>query len=439
MRPPGVANRVAWRGVWSYSCVIVLARRDRGSHRAAVVAGAGGGRSSPYVSAMGVGVTILGSTGSIGTQSLDVIEALGGSHRVVGLSADRRWEALAAQAARHGPEAVALGDASLAESLRGRLNGAAEVLAGPEGVVELARRPGSEVVISAIVGAAGLPATLAAVEAGKRVALANKEALVVGGSLVMPLAKARGATLLPIDSEHSAIFQALRAGRRSEVHRIYLTASGGPFRTWTAEQMAKATLDDALQHPTWSMGPKITIDSATMMNKALEIIEACWLFEVEPDCIEVVIHPESIIHSMVEFCDGSVIAQLGTPDMRTPIQYALTFPDRGPACGQRLDLAGLRRMHFEPPDTERFPALRLGFEAARARGTAGAVLNAANEAAVEAFRAGRIGFTGIVAQAEAVVRRHTVIPEPTLEQLLEADRWARDAVAEEIERAESRV
>ncbi len=381
---------------------------------------------------MSVGVTILGSTGSIGTQSLDVIDQLGSPYRVAGLAAGRQWEALATQATLCGPTAVAIGDASLAEVLRERLGGSTELLVGDEGLVALAERPDSDTVIAAIVGAAGLPATLAAVAAGKRVGLANKEALVVAGSVLMPLAERSGATLLPIDSEHSAIFQALQAGRREEVHKIYLTASGGPFRTWAAEQMEEATLEDALNHPTWSMGPKITIDSATLMNKALEIIEACWLFDVEPHCVEVVVHPESIIHSMVEFRDGSLIAQLGSPDMRTPIQYALTFPDRAPACGRRLDVSSLRRMHFEPPDPERFPALPLGYEAAAAGGTAGAVLNAANEEAVQAFRDGKIRFCEIVPRTEAVFRKHQVIEEPTVDELLEADRWAREQM--EVER-----
>jgi 1-deoxy-D-xylulose-5-phosphate reductoisomerase len=263
---------------------------------------------------------------------------------------------------------------------------------------------------------------------GKRVGLANKEALVMAGSLLMPLAKERGATLLPIDSEHSAIFQALQAGRPGEVHKIYLTASGGPFRTWSAAQMAEATLEDALNHPTWDMGPKITIDSATLMNKALEIIEACWLFDIEPSCVEVVVHPESIIHSMVEFRDGSLVAQLGSPDMRTPIQYALTYPDRTPACGRRLDVSSLRRMNFEPPDFERFGALSLGYKAAAAGGTAGAVLNAANEAAVQAFRDGAIRFSEIVTHTQAVCERHRVAKRPTLDDLIEADRWARHEV-----------
>ncbi len=252
----------------------------------------------------------------------------------------------------------------------------------------------------------------------------------VAGSVLVPLARQTGATLLPIDSEHSAIFQAMNAGRRNEVRKVYLTASGGPFRTWSAEQIAGASLADALRHPTWNMGPKITIDSATMMNKALEIIEARWLFDLDVDSIEVLIHPESIIHSMVEFCDGSVIAQLGTPDMRTPIQYALTYPERREACGSRLDFSTLRRLNFEPPDLERFPALRLGYDVARAGGTAGAVFNAANEAAVEAFREGVIPFGRIIELVERVLYRHHRVDEPDLETLLAADAWARQEVAE---------
>jgi 1-deoxy-D-xylulose-5-phosphate reductoisomerase len=283
-------------------------------------------------------------------------------------------------------------------------------------------------VLAGIAGAAGLPATVAAVAKGLRVGLANKEALVVAGSLIMPLARQRGATLLPVDSEHSAIFQALQAGKSREVHRVYLTASGGPFRTWPAERMARATVAEALNHPTWDMGPKITIDSATMMNKALEIIEARWLFDLSSDQIEVLIHPESIVHSMVEFCDGSVIAQLGCPDMRTPIQYALTFPDRRAGCSRRLHVSTIGTMRFEPPDFARFGALRLGYEAAGKRGTAGAVLNAANEAAVELFRAGKIRFGQITELVGSALRAHEVLAEPNLQQLLAADAWARQYV-----------
>lgn len=375
-------------------------------------------------------VTILGSTGSIGTSTLEVTSALGPAFPVVGLGARRRWRELTAQAVATRPQAVAIADLSLVDHIRPLLPEGVELLAGPEGLVELARRPEAEFIVAAIVGAAGLPSTVAAVEAGKQVGLANKEALVVAGSLIVPLAKRTGAVLLPIDSEHSAVFQAMAAGRREEVSKVYLTASGGPFRTWSVDEMAHATLPDALRHPTWSMGPKITIDSATMMNKALEIIEARWLFDLDPSSIEVLIHPESIIHSMVEFRDGSVIAQLGTPDMRTPIQYAMTHPQRLEGCARRLDFSTLRRLNFEPPDPTRFPALRLGYEVAEAGGTAGAVMNAANEVAVDAFQRGRIGFRDIVELTARVVGEHKVAQDPDLEMLLEADRGARKRMAE---------
>ncbi len=371
----------------------------------------------------------MGSTGSIGTSALEVVRSLGPEYRVAGLAANRRWRDLADQSRAFGPSAVAIADPAHVESLRPLVNGSTEVLAGPEGLVELARRQDSDFVIAAIVGAAGLASTIAAVEAGKDVGLANKEALVVAGSILVPLARRTGSRLLPIDSEHSAIFQSMAAGRRSEVHKVYLTASGGPFRTWTGDQIALATLEDALRHPTWDMGPKITIDSATMMNKALEIIEACWLFDLRPESVEVLIHPESIIHSMVEFCDGSVVAQLGTPDMKTPIQYTLTWPDRAAGCARRLDFRTIRRLNFEPPDMERFPALRLGYEVARQGGTAGAVFNAANEQAVQAFRDGRIPFGRIVELTERVLERHRVETRPTLEGLLAADAWARQEVS----------
>jgi len=380
---------------------------------------------------VGVGkqIAILGSTGSIGTNTVDVVRALGPEYRVTGLSASRRWRELAEQSREVGATVVAIADPAHAGAIRPLLKNGTELLVGPQGLVELARRPDNDFVVAAIVGAAGLESTIAAVAQGKTVGLANKEALVVAGSIIIPLAKRTGARLLPIDSEHSAVFQAMASGVPAEVYKIYLTASGGPFRTWSGEQMAKATLEDALRHPTWNMGPKITIDSATMMNKALEIVEAAWLFDLKPDSIEVVIHPESIIHSMVEFCDGSVMAQLGAPDMRTPIQYALTWPQRQVGVARRLDFATLRRLNFEPPDFERFPALKMGFEVAAAGGTAGAVLNAANEAAVEAFQHRQIPFGKIVELTRRVLDRHTVESSPDLETLLEADRWARREVA----------
>jgi 1-deoxy-D-xylulose-5-phosphate reductoisomerase len=344
------------------------------------------------------------------------------------LAANTSWRKLADQIRRFSPGWVAMTDPSSAARLKGEMSDSIHLLVGSGALVELAAKVESDFVLTAVVGVAALPATLAAVRRGCTVGLANKEAMVVAGSLMIPMALQAGARLLPVDSEHSAIFQAMQAGRRDEVASVYLTASGGPFRTWSTEQIQAATLQDALNHPTWDMGPKITIDSATMMNKALEIIEAKWLFGLPPDSIKVLVHPESIIHSMVEFCDGSIVAQLGSPDMRTPIQYALTYPARRCGPSRRLDLVGLRRMNFEPPDPERFPALKLGYQVARAGGTAGAVLNAANEAAVEAFRAGRIRFADVVWLAREVLGRHDLKSGPSLEELMEADAWARAQV-----------
>jgi 1-deoxy-D-xylulose-5-phosphate reductoisomerase len=279
------------------------------------------------------------------------------------------------------------------------------------------------------VGAAGLSGTWAAVEAGKIVALANKETLVVAGPLVMDLAKRRGATILPVDSEHSAIFQCLRAGSAREVRRVVLTSSGGPFRGKSRKELANVTPAEALRHPTWRMGPKITIDSATLMNKALEVIEARWLFGLEPEQIEVVVHPESVVHSMVEFVDGSTIAQLSPPDMRLPIQYALTYPDRVAGPCAPLDLSSALALTFEPPDRETFPCLDLGFEVMRRGGTAGAALNAANEAAVARFLDGEIGFLDIPRACRAVLDHHSFDPRPTLDALWRVDAWARQEVA----------
>ena len=280
-----------------------------------------------------------------------------------------------------------------------------------------------------MVGARGLPATLRAIELGRRVALANKEAMVMAGAVLVPLARETGADIVPVDSEHSAIFQAIQAGRAVDVRSVYLTASGGPFRTWSAEAMDAITVEDCLLHPTWDMGPKITIDSATMMNKALEIVEAKWLFNLRPDQIEVVIHPESVIHSLVEFCDGSLIAQLGTPDMRTPIQYALTYPERRPCPSPRLNLLELSRLNLHSPDPERFPALRLGHWVAEWGGTSGAVLSAANEAAVRLFRDEAIHYRDIARYTERTLIGHDFKASPTLDDLLAADRWAREEVA----------
>jgi 1-deoxy-D-xylulose-5-phosphate reductoisomerase len=298
-----------------------------------------------------------------------------------------------------------------------------------EGVIEMVTDPDVDLVVNAVVGAAGLEGTWAALQAGKSVAVANKETLVMAGPLVMELARKHNAALLPIDSEHSAIFQALTGGRQSEVERIVLTGSGGPFRGKTKAQLAEVTVGEALCHPTWRMGKKITIDSATLMNKALEIIEARWLFDIPADQIEVILHPESVIHSFVEFKDGSVLAQMSPPDMRLPIQYALTYPDRLPGPARRLNWRELSAWHFEQPDHETFPALQLGYEVARRGGTCGAVLNAANEAAVERFLAGDLRFLDITRVCRAVLDHHNFSARPTLAELHAIDRWARQEVS----------
>lgn len=371
---------------------------------------------------------VLGSTGSIGQSTLDVLANLRDEWEVVGLAAGSRGEALADQANRFRPTAVAIADPEPLPELQGTLAYSPRVFCGHEAHVELVDQVPCDCVVCAVVGAGGLASTLRAVELGRRVALANKEALVMAGSLLMPLARQTGAMIIPVDSEHSAVFQALQAGRAAEVRKVHLTASGGPFWTWTEEEMATIRVEDALNHPTWNMGPKITIDSATMMNKALEIVEARWLFDLAPEHIGVIVHPESIIHALVEFCDGSFIAQVGTPDMRTPIQYALTYPHRRPCPSERLDPFAARQLTLHPPDERRFPALRLGYEVARRGGTCGAVLNGANEAAVALFRDGLIHYRDIARYTEHALAEHEFKASPTLEELLAADRWAREEV-----------
>ncbi len=376
-------------------------------------------------------VAILGSTGSIGRSTLEVIAASGGSLRVVALSAHGNVARLTAQARQFHPRRIVITcpEAARTHDLSD-LAGETEVLVGSEWMEEISSATEVDVVVSAVVGSAGLRGTWAAIQAGKTVALANKESLVVGGPLVMDLARRTGARLLPVDSEHSAVFQALQAGRAEEVRRIILTASGGPFRNRTREQLAHVTVEEALSHPTWNMGPKITVDSATMMNKALEIIEARWLFGLSPDQITVMIHPQSVVHSMVEYIDGSVVAQLSPPDMRLPIQYALTWPERCEGVANKLDWAGPVALEFHPPDFDRFPALSLGLEVARSGGTAGAVLNGANEAAVAAFLERRIRFDQIVPACRDILDNHPFLSDPNLDQLHTLDLWAR----EEIER-----
>jgi len=357
---------------------------------------------------------------------LEVVATSEGALRVVAISAHANAALLEKQAWAVRPRWVVITDADAAARHDwSHLPRETELLIGADALVEVVSEPSVHIVVSAIVGSAGLWGTLAALKAGKRVALANKESLVMGGPLIMRLAKENHAQLIPIDSEHSAVFQALQAGRREELKRVVLTASGGPFRKYSLEQLAHVTVAEALAHPTWEMGPKITIDSATLMNKALEIIEARWLFDLHPDQIEVVIHPQSIVHSFVEYVDGSIIAQLSPPDMKLPIQYALTWPQRRPCVAEKLSWSQAWRLDFEPPDLERFGALRLGLEVARMGGTAGAVLNAANETAVAAFLGGELGFHEIVPACRDVLDSHHFAPDPTLEEILESDRWAR--------------
>jgi 1-deoxy-D-xylulose-5-phosphate reductoisomerase len=371
-------------------------------------------------------VVILGSTGSIGVNCLDVISHLDDRLEAWGLSAHTRWQTLFEQAEQCGARYVAVTDPeSVSQIDRSRLNGRTHLLTGADGVVALASDPEVDVVVSAIVGAAGLEGTWAALEAGKTVGVANKETLVMAGPLVMDLARKRNATLLPVDSEHSAIFQAMQGGRRNEVERVVLTASGGPFRGKSRADLAEVTVEDALRHPTWRMGPKITVDSATLMNKALEIVEARWLFDLPPEKIEVILHPQSIIHSFVEFTDGSILAQLSPPDMRLPIQYALTYPGRVSGPAKRLNWRELGAWQFEQPDHETFPALQLGYEVARRGGTCGAVLNAANEAAVSRFLAGELRFLDITRACRAVLDHHNFSARPSLADLHAIDRWAR--------------
>ncbi|MGE5297503.1 MAG: 1-deoxy-D-xylulose-5-phosphate reductoisomerase [Solirubrobacterales bacterium] len=375
---------------------------------------------------MSRGIAILGSTGSIGRNALRVIEALGPEYRIVGLSAHKNVELLAEQVRRYKPAHVAVTGSQYVEQFRTLTNGQdLTIFSGPDSLTDLTQCDDVDTVLTAVVGAAGLPSALAAARAGKRLAIANKEPLVVAGELLTRTAREHGCTLLPVDSEHSAVFQAMRSGSTREVDRILLTASGGPFRGATREALANVTKEQALSHPIWSMGPKITIDSATMMNKALEVIEAQWLFGVPVDRIAVLIHPESIVHSLVEFVDGSVVAQLGEPDMCLPIQYALTYPQRVPGVAKRLRLEQIGHLRFEKPDMQTFRALPLAYEVARTGGTAPAVFNAANEAAVAEFLAGRIRFLQIMDLVEHCLDRHSVRKSSTLEELLEADAWAR--------------
>lgn len=369
-------------------------------------------------------LAILGSTGSIGVNGLDVAAHLG--LPVTGLAAGANRKVFRQQIERFKPARAALADAAEFDALKKELNGSpTQLLKGMDGVRAIAAGEESDVVLCAISGAACLGPVIDAADRGKTLGLANKESMVVAGPIVLERAKKSGATIVPVDSEHSAIFQSMRSGSQREVKRIFLTASGGPFRETPRSAFGDITVEQALKHPTWNMGGKITIDSATMFNKALEIVEARWLFDLKASQIEVIVHPQSIIHSMVEFVDGSVIAQLGLPDMRTPIQFALTYPERSEGNVKRLNLAEIKTLTFQEPDLEKFPSLKLGWRAAEAGGTMGAVLNAANEVAVDRFVKKDISFLQIFETVKTVMDRHELVAHPTLEDVLQADAWAR--------------
>ena len=380
-------------------------------------------------------IAILGSTGSIGTNALRVIEALGGDYEVAALTAHSNVKLLAEQVRKFKPKIAVVTNPQKLDELKRLLQSVdIEIHAGEKGLLAAASDKNVDIVIAAIVGAAGLEAILSAAKAGKTLAIANKEPLVIAGELLTETCRQNNAKILPVDSEHSAVFQAMQSGGAKEVNRIILTASGGPLRGFSAEQIQNVTIEQALAHPTWNMGKKVTIDSATMMNKALEVIEARWLFDVPVEKIEVLVHPESIVHSMVEFVDGSIIAQMSAPDMCLPIQYALTFPKRVKGITRHLKLEQIGRLTFEKPDMEVFKALKIGYQVARTGGTAAAVFNAANEAAVKEFLEGKIKFVNIIELIEHCLNKHKVKKDATLEDLLSADSWARNEVRECLKR-----
>lgn len=380
------------------------------------------------------GILVLGSTGSIGRQALSLVRSRRRDFRITGLAVNRNIELLEAQIVEFGVDTVAVGDNEAAAELRSKLGGGVTVLEGSDGLLELVERCPSEIVLNALVGAAGLEATLAALERGKRLALANKESLVVGGSLVVERIGRNGSSLIPVDSEHSAIYQCLLGEDPHEIRRILLTASGGPFRRKRKEELAAVTPEEALAHPRWRMGKKISIDSATMMNKGLEVIEAHYLFGVDYDAIEVVVHPQSIVHSMVEFVDGSIKAHLGVTDMRIPILFAMSHPSRMESPCEPLDLVSVGSLGFERVDMDTFGCLGLAYEAGRTGGTMPAVLNAANETAVEAFLEGRIGFLDIERVIAAMMERHVPIKAPDVEDLTGVDAEVRSAAEKWIAR-----
>lgn len=377
-------------------------------------------------------VVVLGSTGSIGRSTLEVIKQHPDEFEVVALAAGTNVEEMIKQARLFRPKMVSMATKEAAEAVRQALDGEVTVRFGTEALEEVATHPDATFVVSAIVGSRGLLPTLAAIRAGKKVGLANKETLVTAGHIVTQEAQKAGVPLLPIDSEHSAIFQCLNGEDQRAVRRLILTASGGSFRDWKREDLIHATPEVALKHPNWSMGAKITIDSATLMNKGLEVIEAHWLFRFPYEQIDVLIHPQSIIHSMVEFEDGAIMAQLGAPDMKVPIQYALTYPKRLPLSTPPVNFAQMSRLDFREPDLERFPCLQMAYEAGRIGGTMTTVLNAANEIAVERFLAREISFLAIEQMIERALSKHVPLSNPSLEEIQEADRWARDYVQQLI-------
>ena len=370
-------------------------------------------------------VVLLGSTGSIGTSTVKVAEDLPDRIRLLGLAAGNNVELLLEQARKHRPEAISISEPVKAQELRDSLGTACEVFSGADGLLKLATLPDADIVLIAIVGTAGLQPALAAIRAGKDIAVASKEILVIAGEIVMNEARKQGVRVLAVDSEHSAIFQCLDGKSSSSVRKLWLTASGGPFRTTPKEEFSEITVERALKHPSWVMGRKITIDSATLFNKGLEMIEARWLFDIEMARVGVLVHPQSVVHSMVEFVDGSLLAQLSTPDMCLPIQYALTYPERASSERVQTDFPRIGSLTFEEPDIERFPSLGLARRAGEVGGTMPAVLNAANEVAVEAFVNRKISFPQITETVRRTMEMHQVVPHPTLDEILAADTWAR--------------
>ena len=373
-------------------------------------------------------VVLLGSTGSIGTSTVKVAEDLPERIRLIALGAGSNADLLLEQTRKHKPMTISIGDSAKAKDLQNAVGKETKVFSGEEGLIQLATLPEADIVLIAIVGTAGLKPALAAIRAGKDIAVASKEILVMAGEIVMSEARKHGVRILAVDSEHSAIFQCLDGKPPGSVRKMILTASGGPFRdkkNWPKEKFSGITVANALKHPSWVMGKKITIDSATLFNKALEMIEARWLFDIEMGRVDVVVHPQSVVHSMVEFVDGSIVAQLSTPDMCLPIQYALTYPDRAPSARVQTNFAKLGQLTFEEPDVDRFPALQLARRAGETGGTLPAVLNAANEVAVEAFVNGQISFPQITEMVRNTMDAHKVVSHPQLEQILEADAWAR--------------